>query len=215
MSSDSEGLGGGTETAVLMLVVVGMLAFVIGVAGLQSGFGPFPSNGPPPTATPTAPPPTSTTTTTTPATTTSATPTTTTPTTTTSSMFGTTTSTTTTPTTTTTSQFGTTTTTSTTSTTNTTTSTTATTTNSTTTNQPPTADFSAKRKGNTNQVELNADKSKDPDGKIVSYQWDIGDNGTIDATGQKVTANVPRGTPVKLIVTDDGGATDSTTKIVM
>jgi len=63
-------------------------------------------------------------------------------------------------------------------------------------------------------VELNADHSTDEDGTIVSYQWDVGADGSVDITGQKVTATVPKGTAVRLIVTDDQGATDSVTKIV-
>lgn len=64
-------------------------------------------------------------------------------------------------------------------------------------------------------MDLNAASSNDADGSIASYEWDVGDDGTIEPTGETVTnANVPKGTTVRLVVTDDDGATDSITKVV-
>ena len=61
---------------------------------------------------------------------------------------------------------------------------------------------------------MNGSTSSDPDGTVASYAWDFGDGGT--ATG--VTASHPFGSagtyPVKLTVTDDKGATNSTTQQV-
>lgn len=81
-------------------------------------------------------------------------------------------------------------------------------------NDPPTADFTYVR-GNKNFVDLDGSPSSDPDGNIVSYEWDIGNDGTIDETGQTVTkVKAPSGTEVRLVVTDDDGATDSIVKTV-
>jgi len=83
-------------------------------------------------------------------------------------------------------------------------------------NQAPTADFTFEPIGASNNVRLNGSLSADPDGTIVSYEWDIGDDGTIDETGERVMINrnrVPSGTRVRLIVTDGAGATDSTTRV--
>jgi len=79
-------------------------------------------------------------------------------------------------------------------------------------NQAPTADFTSNRKGNSQNVDLDASPSSDPDGSIVSYEWDVNTDGSIDYTGQTVRAKISSGTPVELIVTDDGGKTDSVTK---
>jgi hypothetical protein len=82
-------------------------------------------------------------------------------------------------------------------------------------NQPPTAEFSTNRRGRSDNVELIGTPSSDPDGSVVSYRWDIGDDGTIDHTGEVVPrADVPDGTLVTLIVTDDDGATDQVTRLV-
>jgi len=66
------------------------------------------------------------------------------------------------------------------------------------------------------QINLSATESYDPDGTIVGYSWDFGDGTT--ATGVTVShtySQIGKYT-VKLIVTDDDGATDSasTTKTV-
>ena len=76
-------------------------------------------------------------------------------------------------------------------------------------NQPPVASFSVSC-----QVlvcSVNGSASTDADGQISSYSWDFGDGGT----GTGVTAAHPYATagtyPVKLLVTDDDGATNETT----
>lgn len=79
-------------------------------------------------------------------------------------------------------------------------------------NEPPVANFTISRRGNSQNVDVDASPSYDPDGTIVSYEWDVGADGTIDATGQTAQLNAPSGTDIKLIVTDDNGATDSTIK---
>ena len=82
-------------------------------------------------------------------------------------------------------------------------------------NTPPTAGFTTDRSGNSDNVDLDATSSSDPDGSIVSYEWDIGADGSIEETGETVNkADVPKGTDIKLIITDNDGATDSITKTV-
>ncbi|MFN8024221.1 MAG: PKD domain-containing protein [Acidimicrobiales bacterium] len=80
-------------------------------------------------------------------------------------------------------------------------------------NQPPTAAFTATP--TPLQVAVNGSASSDPDGTIVSYAWDFGDGGT--ATG--VTASrtyAAAGTyTVTLTVTDNLGATNTTTQSVI
>lgn len=84
-----------------------------------------------------------------------------------------------------------------------------------TTNAVPTADFEYSRKGNSTNVTLDGSPATDPDGSIVSYEWDIGADGSFEYAGQLVeNADVPAGTDVLLRVTDDDGATDSTTRTV-
>jgi hypothetical protein len=91
---------------------------------------------------------------------------------------------------------------------------TATTTTTSGVNTPPTADFTFTRQ-NRNFVDLDGSPSSDPDGSIVTYEWDVGNDGTIDHTGQTVTkVRATSGTEIRLIVTDDDGATDSVTKTV-
>lgn len=79
-------------------------------------------------------------------------------------------------------------------------------------NEPPIADFTMSRQGNSRNLDVDASPSSDPDGSIVSYEWDVGADGTIEATGQTAQLNAPSGTSIKLIVTDNDGATNSTTK---
>ena len=80
------------------------------------------------------------------------------------------------------------------------------------TNQPPVASFTASASGLTATV--NASASADPDGTITGYAWAFGDGST--ATG--VTASrtyAAAGTyTVTLTVTDDKGATGTTTRQV-
>jgi chitodextrinase len=83
-------------------------------------------------------------------------------------------------------------------------------------NTPPTAKF----RTNTTEPDVgevvffDAGNSRDPDGDIVEYRWEDGDGDSL--TGQVVQAAGPRNRAyqVTLTVTDDDGATDSTTKII-
>ncbi|WP_169750192.1 collagenase [Streptosporangium amethystogenes] len=79
------------------------------------------------------------------------------------------------------------------------------------TNKPPTANFTFTVSG------LNAtftDTSTDSDGTIASRSWEFGD-GTSSTAANPTHAYAAAGTyPVKLTVTDNGGATASTTKQV-
>jgi len=82
-------------------------------------------------------------------------------------------------------------------------------------NQPPTAEFTTDRKGRSSNVDLDGSPSTDPDGSVVSYRWDVGNDGTIDDTGETVeNADVPQGALVRLVVTDDDGATDTRIRYV-
>jgi len=86
-------------------------------------------------------------------------------------------------------------------------------------NQPPVAQFTfapaAPRVGD--WVYFDASASYDPDGTIANYQWDFQNDGVFDATGKiaffRYTA--PGTYTVRLVVTDDKGATASTTKSVV
>ena len=66
-------------------------------------------------------------------------------------------------------------------------------------------------------VVFNASASYDPDGVIVSYQWDLNGDGTVDTTG--VTGQVIYSTPgtavVRLTVTDNSGLPTSTTQTIV
>ena len=63
-------------------------------------------------------------------------------------------------------------------------------------------------------VNFDASASSDPDGSIISYAWSFGDGGS--GSGVTATHTYTRaGTYiVRLTVTDDGGATDSATRII-
>jgi chitodextrinase len=63
-------------------------------------------------------------------------------------------------------------------------------------------------------VTFDASESFDPDGEIVEYHWEDDDGDVL--TGEVVEAFGPenRAYPVTLTVTDDDGATDSTTKTI-
>jgi PKD repeat protein len=85
-------------------------------------------------------------------------------------------------------------------------------------NQPPVAQFTfspaSPRPGQ--WVQFDASASSDPDGVIVSYQWDFDGDGVFDASGQVVyyRFSVGGSYPVTLQVTDDQGATGRQTKTV-
>jgi len=62
-------------------------------------------------------------------------------------------------------------------------------------------------------VDFDASDSSDPDGSIVSYNWDFGGAGT--ASGVTASKQFPAGTfVVKLTVTDNKGATSSSTTTI-
>ncbi len=81
------------------------------------------------------------------------------------------------------------------------------------TNTPPTAVFSfspgAPLVGT--PVTFNASASSDPDGSIVSYSWDFGDGQFGSGVTVQHAYSAPGTYTVRLTVTDDGGASDSTT----
>lgn len=82
-------------------------------------------------------------------------------------------------------------------------------------NAPPIAAFTfspaAPRLGE--MVTFSAAGSSDPDGRIVSYEWDFDGDGVTDATGSSVTHgfDIVGARPVTLRVTDDSGAWSSVT----
>jgi uncharacterized repeat protein (TIGR01451 family) len=65
-------------------------------------------------------------------------------------------------------------------------------------------------------VILDGRASIDVDGVLTSYEWDIDDNGSVDTTGatSQWTLNTLGIHPIKLIVTDNKGATSSATTTV-
>ena len=80
------------------------------------------------------------------------------------------------------------------------------------TNQSPTASFSASSSGLT--ASFDGTGSGDPDGSISSYAWDFGDGSTGTGANPTRTYAADGTYSVKLTVTDNGGATGSTTKAV-
>ncbi|UYZ39565.1 MAG: PKD domain-containing protein [Candidatus Methanospirare jalkutatii] len=83
-------------------------------------------------------------------------------------------------------------------------------------NQPPVASFtySPQHPKVNENITFNASLSYDPDGTIVEYEWDFGD-GNITSTTEEIIKHFYSETgiyEVTLTVTDDEGATNSTTK---
>lgn len=65
------------------------------------------------------------------------------------------------------------------------------------------------------RVTLDGTPSRDPDGSLVSYEWDVDGDGTYEYDGTTVPALLPDGeTTVALRVVDDDGAVDATSKTV-
>jgi DNA-binding beta-propeller fold protein YncE len=75
--------------------------------------------------------------------------------------------------------------------------------------QGPVAGFSAKIKGRT--VQLDASKSSDSDGKVVTYHWNFGDGHSLTTSQAKVSHTYSKGGKhkVTLTVTDDSGCSTS------
>lgn len=83
-------------------------------------------------------------------------------------------------------------------------------------NQPPVASFTYSPENPLVSEEITFDSSDsyDPDGEIVSYDWDFGDGDTASAQVVTHTYSSAGDYTVTLTVTDNGGATDSTSKVV-
>lgn len=83
-------------------------------------------------------------------------------------------------------------------------------------NQPPVASFTSSCSGLT--CSFNASGSQDPDGTIVSYQWNWGDGtsktDTTPTDSHTYATTNPNGYQVTLTVTDNDGATNSITHTV-
>jgi PKD repeat protein len=81
---------------------------------------------------------------------------------------------------------------------------------------PPTASFSYSptAPSTSEKVNFDASGSSDPDGTVVSYDWDFGDGTT--ASGESVTHSYSSSGEytVELTVTDDDGGTDTVTRVV-
>lgn len=78
-------------------------------------------------------------------------------------------------------------------------------------NYPPTADFTYTADGLTVNF---TDQSSDPDGNIVARAWDFGDGSTSTVQNPSHTYAAGGNYPVSLLVTDNEGATGSTSKDV-
>lgn len=86
-------------------------------------------------------------------------------------------------------------------------------------NEPPTADFTRDPDSGEAPLDVSFDASgsSDPDGEIISYDWEVdGDSDSIEEEGSTVSHTFENSGEweVELTVTDDEGATDSTTKSV-
>jgi PKD repeat protein len=79
-------------------------------------------------------------------------------------------------------------------------------------NQPPTAAFTQSIDGL--KVSFDSSSSKDPDGTITAYQWDFGDGSSGSTASPQHTYAQAGDYDVNLTVTDNGGATASTTQRV-
>lgn len=84
-------------------------------------------------------------------------------------------------------------------------------------NEPPTASFEYSPADPVagEQVQMSASGSYDPDGSIETYEWDVDNDGTPEATGETTTKEFTAGShDIRLTVTDNNGATDSVTKTI-
>jgi len=85
-------------------------------------------------------------------------------------------------------------------------------------NQPPVANFTYSPENPVvgQAVAFNASESYDPDGYIVSYEWDFGDGNVTNTTEETINHSYSEAGSyeVTLTVKDDKGATNSTTKMI-
>jgi len=83
-------------------------------------------------------------------------------------------------------------------------------------NQPPTAAFNANPSSTTvgSSISFNGSASSDPDGWIVSYAWQYGDGTTGSGVSVQHTYAAVGTYTVRLTVTDNAGATDTTIRQV-
>jgi len=83
-------------------------------------------------------------------------------------------------------------------------------------NQAPTASFSFSPSSPSSgtQVSFNGAGSSDPDGWIASYSWQFGDGTTASGSSTQHAYNSPGTYTVRLTVSDNQGATDTTTRTV-
>ncbi|MBC7098065.1 PKD domain-containing protein [Candidatus Bipolaricaulota bacterium] len=83
-------------------------------------------------------------------------------------------------------------------------------------NNPPIASFSFSPQDpfQDEQVTFDASPSYDPDGEIVSWEWDFGDGGTAEGEVVDHTFTTPGDFTVILTVTDDSGAQATTSRRV-
>ncbi|MHB1836250.1 MAG: PKD domain-containing protein, partial [Solirubrobacteraceae bacterium] len=80
-------------------------------------------------------------------------------------------------------------------------------------NMPPLASYAVSTNGPS--VALDASASLDPDGTVASYRWDFGDGSTGDGVTAGHTYSEPGTYTITLTVTDDGGATATTSRQVI
>ena len=82
-------------------------------------------------------------------------------------------------------------------------------------NSPPVASFTfSPSNPSTNQGVSFTDMSSDPDGQVVSWSWDFGDGGSSTERNPTHTFNIDGTYTVRLIVSDNYGATSTSTKTV-
>ena len=83
-------------------------------------------------------------------------------------------------------------------------------------NQAPTASFTATPTSGDAPlpVSFNASASSDPDGTIVSYCWNFGDGATTTGVSRSHTYGSAGNYTATLTVTDDDGATDSSSRLI-
>jgi hypothetical protein len=77
-------------------------------------------------------------------------------------------------------------------------------------NSEPTPEFNVTPPFPTSDTTITFDggSSTDPDGSIVTYEWDLDDDGSYEATGEQITRTLSPGDyTVRLAVTDNKGAT--------